>query len=56
MVKPLAKLKARGFTIIDPAYGRLASGKVGMGRLVDTETIIGITQQVLGKRGDKVPA
>ncbi len=48
----LAKLKARGFTIIDPAYGRLASGKIGLGRLPETETIIGIIQKVLGKSGD----
>ncbi len=48
----LAKLKARGFTIVDPAYGRLASGKIGLGRLAETETIIGIIQQVLGRSGD----
>ena len=48
----LAKLKARGFTIIEPAYGRLASGKIGTGRLPDTETIIGTIKQVLGKKGD----
>ncbi len=48
----LAKLKARGFTIVGPAYGRLASGKVGMGRLADVEKIIGTIQQVLGKNGD----
>ena len=48
----LAKVKARGFTIIDPAYGRLASGKIGLGRLAETETIIGIIKQVLGRGGD----
>ena len=48
----LAKLKARGFTIVDPAYGRLASGAIGLGRLAETETIIGIIQQVLGRSGD----
>ncbi|GAI85416.1 unnamed protein product, partial [marine sediment metagenome] len=37
----LAKLKARGFIIVDPAYGRLASGKMGLGRLAEIETIIG---------------
>ncbi len=36
----LANLKARGFTIIEPAYGRLASGKTGWGRLAEVETII----------------
>ncbi len=48
----LAKLKARGFTIVDPAYGRLASGKIGLGRLAETETIIGTIKQVLGRSGD----
>lgn len=48
----LAKLKARGFTIVGPAYGRLASGKMGLGRLTDVEEIIGTIRQVLGKSGD----
>ena len=48
----LAKLKARGFTIVDPEYGRLASGKMGMGRLAEVEKIIGVIRQVLGRSGD----
>ncbi len=48
----LAKLRARDFTITGPDFGRLASGKVGMGRLVDVQKIIGTIQQLLGKRGD----
>ena len=48
----LAKLKARGFTIIDPEYGRLASGKMGLGRLAETEKILSTIEQVLGKSGD----
>jgi len=48
----LAKLKARGFTTAGPAYGRLASGKVGLGRLTEVEEIIGAIEQVLGKGGD----
>jgi len=48
----LAKLKARGFTIVDPGYGRLASGKIGWGRLAEIENIIGTIRQVLGKKGD----
>ncbi len=48
----LAKLKARGFIIVEPAYGRLASGKMGWGRLVEIETIIGTIKQVLGRKGD----
>jgi phosphopantothenoylcysteine decarboxylase/phosphopantothenate--cysteine ligase len=48
----LAKLKARGFIIVDPGYGRLASGKVGWGRLADADKIIGTIKQVLGRSGD----
>ena len=48
----LAKLKARGFTIVDPEYGRLASGKVGWGRLAEVDQIIGTIKQVLGRSGD----
>jgi len=48
----LAKLKARGFIIVDPGYGRMASGKVGWGRLADTDKIIGTITQVLSKSGD----
>ncbi|TES84570.1 MAG: bifunctional phosphopantothenoylcysteine decarboxylase/phosphopantothenate--cysteine ligase CoaBC [Dehalococcoidia bacterium] len=48
----LAKLKARGFVIVGPEYGRLASGGVGRGRLADTDKIIGTIKQVLGRRGD----
>ncbi len=45
----LTKLRDRGFTIVDPEYGRLASGKMGLGRLADVEKIIGTVKQVLGK-------
>jgi len=48
----LAKLRARGFTIVGPEYGRLASGKVGMGRLAKVEEIIGTIKQVLGRNSD----
>jgi len=48
----LAKLKARGFIIVEPEYGRLASGKVGWGRLADVDKIIGTIKQVLGRSGD----
>jgi phosphopantothenoylcysteine decarboxylase/phosphopantothenate--cysteine ligase len=48
----LAKLKARGFTIIGPDYGRLASGRIGLGRLVDVSEILGIVCQLLGRSGD----
>ena len=48
----LAKLKARGFTIVGPEYGRLASGKVGLGRLAETDKIIDTIGQVLSRGRD----
>ncbi|MEE8194286.1 MAG: bifunctional phosphopantothenoylcysteine decarboxylase/phosphopantothenate--cysteine ligase CoaBC [Dehalococcoidales bacterium] len=48
----LAKLKARGFVIVGPGYGRLASGKIGPGRLVEVSQILGTIKQVLGRGGD----
>jgi len=48
----LAKLKARGFIIVGPAHGRLASGKIGWGRLAEVDKIIGTVQQVLGRSRD----
>jgi len=48
----LTKLKARGFTTVEPAYGRLASGKIGLGRLAEVDKIIGTISQVLGRGGD----
>ena len=48
----LAKLKARGFTIIEPEYGRLASGKMGRGRLPETSRIIEVIETVIGKKKD----
>jgi phosphopantothenoylcysteine decarboxylase/phosphopantothenate--cysteine ligase len=50
----LAKLRARGFTTVGPAYGRLASGRMGRGRLVDVGEILGTICQVLGRSGDLV--
>jgi len=46
------KLKSRGFIIVAPGYGRLASGKMGRGRLADVEVILGTIKQVLGQKGD----
>jgi phosphopantothenoylcysteine decarboxylase/phosphopantothenate--cysteine ligase len=48
----LAKLKARGFTIIPPAYGRLASGKMGRGRLPETSEILKVFEAVLAAKND----
>jgi len=48
----LAKLKARGFIIVGPERGRLASGKIGWGRLADNDKIIAAITQVLGRSRD----
>jgi phosphopantothenoylcysteine decarboxylase/phosphopantothenate--cysteine ligase len=45
----LAKLKARGFIIVGPEHGRLASGKVGWGRLTDAEKIIAAVTQAVSR-------
>jgi phosphopantothenoylcysteine decarboxylase / phosphopantothenate---cysteine ligase len=47
-----AKLKQRGFYIIEPGIGRLASGGFGPGRLPETETLMGHLKKVLGMKGD----
>jgi phosphopantothenoylcysteine decarboxylase/phosphopantothenate--cysteine ligase len=48
----LAKLKARGFIIVDPGHGRMASGKVGWGRLADVDKIMAAIEEALGVRAD----
>jgi phosphopantothenoylcysteine decarboxylase/phosphopantothenate--cysteine ligase len=47
-----ARLKVRGFYIIPPAVGRLASGGYGPGRFPDTEVIVGTLKILLGRNGD----
>ncbi len=48
----LETLRGRGLTIVGPEVGRLASGHMGLGRLADTETILGAIRYVLGRKGD----
>ncbi|MDD5398126.1 MAG: bifunctional phosphopantothenoylcysteine decarboxylase/phosphopantothenate--cysteine ligase CoaBC [Dehalococcoidia bacterium] len=48
----VARLVKRGFTFVGPARGRLASGKMGLGRLTSLDEIYGLTLQVLGRKGD----
>ncbi len=48
----LAKLKARGFTIVGPEHGRLTSGDVGMGRLAEVDEIIDAISKVLQRGSD----
>ncbi len=48
----IARLRSRGFVMVGPGYGRLASGKMGLGRLVDVGEIMAAISQVLGRSGD----
>ncbi|MEX2245223.1 MAG: bifunctional phosphopantothenoylcysteine decarboxylase/phosphopantothenate--cysteine ligase CoaBC [Dehalococcoidia bacterium] len=48
----VALLRERGVIFAGPEEGRLASGRTGAGRLVDTEAILGALRQALGARGD----
>jgi len=48
----LSKLRARNFITVGPVFGRLASGKQGLGRLADTEDIMDAIRQVLGRNED----
>jgi len=44
-------LRRRGATIVGPGEGRLASGRIGAGRLVSTEEIMAAIRQALGRHG-----
>ncbi len=48
----LETLRGRGMTIVGPEMGRLASGRMGLGRLADVETILGAIRYALGRGGD----
>jgi phosphopantothenoylcysteine decarboxylase/phosphopantothenate--cysteine ligase len=43
----LTKLKARGFVVVGPATGWLASGRQGLGRLADAKDIVSAIYRVL---------
>jgi phosphopantothenoylcysteine decarboxylase/phosphopantothenate--cysteine ligase len=45
-------LLERGVTIAGPASGRLASGLIGRGRLLETPELLGCIRTVLGRDGD----
>lgn len=47
----VAVLKERGVTIVGPAEGRMASGEVGLGRMVEPMEILGHVRQALGRGG-----
>lgn len=46
----LDTLKRRGCPVIEPAEGRLASGKIGVGRLAPVDDILAVIREELGKR------
>jgi len=48
----LAKLRQRGVVIAGPAAGRLASGLVGMGRMLEPGQLLGYIAATLGRKGD----
>ena len=48
----LAKLRQRGVMIAGPASGRLASGLIGTGRLLETPELLGHIAYAMGKDGD----
>ena len=48
----LSKLKGRGIAIVGPASGSLASGLMGMGRLVEPAELMGHIRAILGQKGD----
>ena len=47
----LELLKRRGFFVVGPDHGRLASGRVGVGRLVSVERIVEAARMILGRGG-----
>ncbi len=51
----VATLRARGVSFVGPAEGRLASGRVGSGRLAEPLEIVGALRALIGQRtGDLV--
>jgi phosphopantothenoylcysteine decarboxylase / phosphopantothenate---cysteine ligase len=50
----VATLKARGAIVLEPKEGRLASGRVGRGRMVEPPDIVSAIETALGRRQDMV--
>ena len=48
----VAILQDRGFVFAGPAEGRLASGLMGLGRMLETPDLLGCIKLVLGRDGD----
>lgn len=45
-------LRQRGWSIVEPASGHLASGAVGAGRMAEPEQIVEVVRHVLARSGD----
>ncbi len=45
-------LRDRGVMVVGPAEGRLASGHIGLGRLVETDVLTGAVRMAIGAKGD----
>jgi phosphopantothenoylcysteine decarboxylase/phosphopantothenate--cysteine ligase len=48
----IEKLRIRGVNVVGPAEGRLASGAMGPGRMVEPDEIIGKARGILARDGD----
>lgn len=48
----VARLRERGAVILEPAEGRLASGRVGRGRMVEPADVVAAIREALAQRGD----
>ena len=48
----LDTLRNRGVSVVGPAEGRLASGLMGIGRLLETPELMGHIRAILGRAGD----
>jgi len=47
----LAILRERGVTVVGPAEGRMASGLIGPGRMLEPEQLLGHIRRILGRTG-----
>ena len=45
-------LTGDGVLVAGPVSGRLASGLIGKGRLIDNEVLVGLVRQAIGRHGD----
>lgn len=46
----VVSLRNRGVELVGPMEGRLASGRIGLGRLAETADVVGALRQLLGQR------